>query len=140
MPPLVRTLLALLVAVLVAFAVIGAVEAINTRLHPAPSGFAMSDPAQFEAYIRALPVRALAIVLAGYALAALVAGAIAARVAPVHPGRHALLAGALLFAATLANVLSVPQPWAFEVLSLAIPVPLAVVGSRLVERRMRTRA
>jgi hypothetical protein len=134
MPPLVRSLLALLAAVLAASAVIGGVEALNGRLFPPPADFSFTDPVRLEQYMRSLPTTAFLVILAGYAVGAAVAGGVASRLAPSHPGRHAAIAGGILVAATLANVRSIPHPVAFEVASLALPIPCALLAHRLLGR------
>lgn len=138
MPPLARSLLALIVATLVGALLIGGADALSRVLVPPPPSFSLEDPAQVEAYWRALPTWVHVLLLAATAVASLIAGGLAARLAPRHPARHALVAGILLFGVLIGPVLQNPAPGLTDVAILAIPVPLAVLGARWLERRVPT--
>jgi len=129
-----RTILGVLAGVVVAWLVIMLCQFGSTTLHPPPPGIDLRDPVQLAAFVAAAPVTAMALVLASYALGALLGGWAAARVAR-HKRAAALVIGALVLAGVIANFTLIPHPLWMTVAGLLLPLPAAWLGMRLAQPR-----
>lgn len=125
-----RTFFAVLAGLLAAIAVMLAMEALAMRLFP-PPGSSIASEADLARLLAAAPPAKLAWVLAGWCLAALAGGWVAARLARRHAPGAALAVGALIVAGVALNVLTLPHPWWAVVAGLLLPLPLAWCGARL---------
>lgn len=125
-----RTILGVLAGVVVAWLVIVLCQFGSTALHPPPPGIDLRDPTQLAAFIEAAPLGAMLLVLAGYALGALLGGWTAARMAR-HKRVAALLIGALVLAGVIANFALIPHPLWMAVTGVLLPLPAAWLGARL---------
>jgi hypothetical protein len=123
-----RRILASVLGILAAGVVVAAVEAGGHRAFPPPAGF---DPQQPD--LSLLGVEHFAAVGLAWALGALVAGLVAALVAPTHARRGALVAGGMLVVLDLLNLLAIPSPWFLWLVGIGAPVPAALLGARLVK-------
>ena len=128
-----RTILAV-VGVVVAWLVIVLSQLAGAAAYPPPPGLDVTDPQQLAAFIQAAPAMAMAFVLAGYALAALLGGWVAARISRAHPRIAALLVGAMVLAGVIANMSMIPHPLWMTVASVLLPLPAAWLGARLSRR------
>ena len=93
------------------------------------------SPARVRAAIAALPTGAFAMLLVAWSLGALAGASVAAVMARGRPRRAALIVGAVLLAATIANLVMIPHPAWVSVLGplLIVSVTIAVIrvaGSR----------
>jgi hypothetical protein len=120
MHPLVRSILAVLGGLLAAFVVIGLVEAAGVRFYPPPPGMDPRDPKSIRAVMANLPRGALLCVLVAYAAGSVVGGWVAARFAPSAKLTHGMVVGALLLAAGVLNMSTIPHPGWFWISSIAI--------------------
>lgn len=120
MSPVVRSILAVIVGMLVAFVVIVLFEAVGVRLYPPPPGFNPADRESLKAMVTAMPLAAKLCVLLAYAAGSVAGGWVAARIAPRARMMHAMIVAALLFGAGLMNLMTIPHPPWFWVASSAI--------------------
>lgn len=125
-----RTVLAIIAGVVVAFAITFAVELIWRQLAPMPSGANMSDPAAVSAFLRTVPLTALLVVLLGWTVAIFAGTFTAARLARKGewPGWIVL---ALFLAATGANFFMIAHPVWFVAASVAAILLAGWLGARL---------
>lgn len=139
---LLRYLLAGVTGVVVAMVVLVAVEALGHLAYPPPPGLDAADPATRQAlqdYFSQLPPAAFLFVLAALVLGALAGACTAAWIARERPMLLALLVGALMLAAAIANMVMIPHPAWFVVLAvLAVPAA-ALLGGLLGQRLRRPR-
>jgi len=113
---LVRIILGIIAGVALGLCVVMAGDAVNMMLFPAP------HPSQLADYMANAPVAALAGLPIAYALAALAAAFVGAKIAArVWAG---WIAGGLLTAATFANLVMIPHPLWFTIACVLL-VPLA---------------
>ncbi len=125
-----RGFAAVMMGLIVAFAVTFGIEWINNRIYPLPSGTDYRDPAAMKAAITHLPAMALVGVLAGWFLAALSGAWVATRIAR-GDHRPAWFLGVLLVAAAIGNMLAIPHPVWFWVAALAL-YPMGIgLGARI---------
>lgn len=129
-----RTIVAVLLGVISAWAVIMLFEFAGATVYPPPPGSDLGDPEQLRAYIASAPTSAMAFVLAGWAAGAFLGGWVAAKMSHRHRLGAALAVGAVVLAGVVANAVMVPHPFWFTVLGLLLPMPAAWLAARLVPR------
>lgn len=119
-----RTWLAGVAGAFSAFVVVAVVEGIGHAVYAPAAMPDMSDPEAVAAFIRAMPPGAFLFVLAAYLLATIAGGVIAALLARRHGMRLAVIVGALILVASVANFVALPHP-AWFVAATLIGVPAA---------------
>ena len=130
-----RSILAAILGVVVGGIVVGIVESIGHLVYPPPPGL---DPMNVEAVKAAManaPTGALLFVILAWAAGALAGGCLAAWMARRANTIHAMIVGALLMAAGIWTMLTIPHPLWFWILGLAVFLPSAFAGARLAPRR-----
>jgi hypothetical protein len=120
MNPVVRSILAVVVGVLVAFVLIWVVQLIGIKVYPPPPGLDPADRESLKAMVAQMPLGALLFVLLAYAAGSVAGGWAAARLAPRAGLLHAMLVGVLLLGVGIMNLLTIPHPGWFWVASCAI--------------------
>ncbi|RNI28021.1 hypothetical protein EFA69_18225 [Rufibacter immobilis] len=131
-----RSILSVLGGAAVGVFTISLVQFLSHQLYPLPTNSNPNDPQAMATFMTNAPVAALLLVLLAYALGAFFGGMVAARYATARPVLHALLVGALLLVAGIANLVQIPHPLWFTVISLAIYLPMAFFGGMMSMRRM----
>lgn len=106
-----RTLLAIIVGFVAAFAVMMAFEFANSRLFPFPQGMATSDLAQVRAFAASLPASAFILLVAGWITGSFVGGWVSARIAKTSPGIATIAVGVLLTLGATFNAWLIQNPW-----------------------------
>ena len=130
MRPVVRSILAIIGGMLVAFVVIALIEVIGMRLYPPPAGMDPRDPESIRQPMANLPRAALLCLLVAYAAGSVAGGWVAARFAPSARLMHAMIVGGVLLGAGLMNLRTIPHPTWFWVSSIAIYLLGAWSGGR----------
>jgi hypothetical protein len=128
-----RRLAAVLLGIVIAVAIVQFAEVGVHAMNPPPPGTEMRDLAQVKAYVAALPLSALLLVLGGWLVGTLLGTWTAARV-----GRSAIPAfvvGAILLCAGIANAFIIPQPMWFSIASFAIYIAGTFIAVRLAALR-----
>jgi len=120
MNPVVRSILAVIVGMLVAFVVIALIETLGMRLYPPPPRVNLTDRESLKALVASMPLAAKLCVLLGYTAGSVAGGWVAARLAPRAKMMHAMIVAALLFGAGLMNLMTIPHPAWFAVTSSII--------------------
>lgn len=130
-----RKVLAVIVAMIVAWAIIMISQMLNVVFFKPPGADVMADPAKLNEFIAAMPASAFAVVLIGYAVAAFAGGFIATKMARNVGGGfvEAIVVAALLELGAILNffVMMPGQPLWFVIASLLCFFPLALLGHRL---------
>lgn len=134
MPVLLRSAVAIVSGVLVAFLIITGVEGINATIYPIPAGVDLSDTNAMKQYVASLPTSAFLLVLAGWGVGAVLGGWIAARIARRSPRVHAMIVAGLLLCGGVANMLMLPHPLWVWVAGIAAFLAGGCIGGRLAER------
>jgi hypothetical protein len=126
-----KKFIAVLVGVVLSTVIFLALESVGHRLYPPPSGVNFHDPAAIKAYMAALPVGALLLVLLAYAVGSLTGGLVATLIAGRAGITPALIVGAVLTALGVTNLVSIPQPLWFAISSTLLYIPFSWLGSRV---------
>ena len=129
-----RSSLAVIAGGVVGVVVVFVVESIGPVVYPPPPGMDFKNPEAVKAMMKNLPAGALLIVLLAWALGALAGGWVAARIAKRSHVVHALVVGALLLAGGVVNLVAIPHPLWFTVVSVLLFLPAAWAGARLAHR------
>ena len=139
----VRSVLAVIAGFAAATVVMLVIESINGHvLYPELGKLAegVTDPEAIRAIMASAPVGAFLVVLFGWVLGSLLGGLVAAWIGSNAPVAHALVLGAVLTLAGIANNMMLPPPMWFWIVSLLVFLPAAFVGARLAPARSRARA
>ena len=132
-----RKLLAVATAMIAAFGMIGAAYMISTMMAPFyPKNLGYMTAAEMQTYMDQLPAGTYGVALAGYLVAAFVAGFIATKM-----GRRwssgstlAFVCGILLTAYELVSVFVWSQPMWFIVASVVLLIPASLIGYKFAHR------
>ena len=133
-----RSIAAVVVGFIAASIVMMIVETINGRvLYPELGRAAegVTDRETLRAMLATAPVGVFLVVLVGWILGGIAGGWTAARVASQAKGWHAVVVGALLTLAGVANNLMIPPPLWFWIVSLIVLMPATYLGARLAPGR-----
>jgi hypothetical protein len=133
-----RSVLGILLAFVVASAIMMVVESINGKLLYPELGKAAAGTTDREAVRQLMataPAGALLVVLGGWAIGTLAGGLIAARIAPRAPAGHAIVFGGIVALAGIANNLMLPPPAWFWVAGLVVPLAAGWLVARWVQPR-----
>ncbi|HUF47127.1 MAG TPA: hypothetical protein VMM93_04865, partial [Vicinamibacterales bacterium] len=130
---MIRSLAAVVAGLVAAFAVMTVVEAVGHTIYPPPPDLDPLTPEGMAAIVAHLPTGALLFVLAAYVCGGLAGGAVAGRVARGRPVEPALV-GTVLTLGALVNVITIPHPLWMSAASVAVQLPAAWLGGRLVSR------
>jgi len=117
MHPVVRSILAVIAGMLIAFVLIAVVQLIGMRVYPPPPGMDPTDIESMKAMRTQVPLGALLFVLLSYTVGSVAGGWLAALIGPAAKMTHAMTVAALLFGAGLMNLMTIPHPAWFWVAS-----------------------
>jgi hypothetical protein len=136
----VRSILAVGAGLVLANLVIFSVQILIVVIFPYPEGVGRWNADAVKAHIEqhGFPTDVLLFVLAGYALGAFAGGFVAAWIARRALAVHAGVIAALLMAASVMNMLSIPHPIWFWIACLAVFLPFALIGARLAPVRSQS--
>jgi putative membrane protein (TIGR04086 family) len=127
---MIRSIVAVVAAAVVAVALVAGIDALGHRVYPLPQGIDWNDPVVVGQIVRALPVGAFLFAVASWVVAAFVGSWLAARLAPSRPWLHGGIVGVVMLVATIANLMMFEHPL-WVILSGLAGVPLcAWLGAR----------
>lgn len=102
--------------------------------HTPPEGLDLTDKAKLGEWILTLPISAFAILLLAYFLGAAVGGWVTNLICAPTKYRPALVVGFGLFVAGLMNLIAIPHPMWFSIVSSLTYFAGAWIGGRVVNR------
>ena len=114
----------ILAGVVIAVALVFAIEWVIGLIVPAPADFNMRDPEQVRARVASMPMWAILLVLVGWVVGTGLGSLAAVRIARTTRLWPGLIVGAVVFLATLYNIMTIPHPIWFVAISL-ISIPIA---------------
>jgi hypothetical protein len=131
---MIRSILAVLGGAVLTFVVIWLLEMAGMLIYPPPPGLDFSKPEAVRAAMASIPVGALVCVIVAQSVGTFAGAWFAAYIARRRPGLHAAIVGVLAMLAAIGNMLSIPHPVWFWIVSLLLFLPAAVAGGRLMRR------
>lgn len=129
---LLRNILAIVAGILAGGLVIFIVQGIGHQVYPVAGDVDYNDKEAMRALMASLPAGALLFVIAAYAMGSFVAGAVAAYFGRAARVRHAVVAGCFLLLAGIMNLVAIPHPKWFSVITVLVFIPSAWLGGRLI--------
>ncbi len=126
-----RNILAVVLGIVTAVIVVFAVEALGHAIYPPPANLDFADKEVMRAYIAGLPLAALLFVMAAWIAATFAGGMLACYIARQQPLVYAGIVGAMVLLGTVINLLSIPHPLWFAIVSVAAIVITIWATARL---------
>lgn len=130
-----RNILAVVAGMAAAFITIGIVQQAGQFVFPPPQDLDVNNKEQIEEYLKNAPVLAMLFVLLSYLLGSFAGGAAAAAISKGRKITVSLVTGFLVMAAGVAHIFIISHPAWFVIASLAVYIPAAWAGGKLVAGR-----
>lgn len=127
-----RNILGIVAGVLFGAVLIFAVQLIGHQVYPVAGSVDMNDKEAMAAFVASLPAGALMFVIVAYAVGSFAGGGLAAFIGRGARVRHALVVGVVLLISGIMNLVTIPHPLWFSILTLLVFLPSAWLGGRLV--------
>ncbi len=128
MHPTVRTAVATVAGLFLAFGLIAAIEVVGHALYP-PPGLNAPEPVPPPPSLDGVPLGALVFVLAAWTIATFAGGFVAAKIDGVRPRLLAGIVGVVVLAASVANLAVMAHPpWFSAAALIGIPVAAWLAG------------
>ena len=128
---MIRSIGALIAGIVTAFASIYLIEMLGHTIYPPPADLDFSDPAAIRPYIATLPIIALLFPMFGWFVGTLAGSLVANFCGDAKPYVYAAAVGGLVFAATVANLILIPHPLWFSIISLLGIIASAWLANRI---------
>ena len=132
---MIRSVAAVLAGFVAALAVIIVAEAVGHTLFPPPPDLDPMTPEGMSAIVAQMSPAALLMVLLAYLCGGVAGGMVAARVAGEGRIVEAMVVGTVLAVGAMFNVVAIPHPIWMSAASVAVQLPSAWLGARVVARR-----
>jgi hypothetical protein len=123
-----RNVLPVIIAALVAMLILTGLEHYTFHLFPLPAGTDMYDEESAQKAIKSLPVQALYMQLANYAVSSFLGGVLATLLAKRERRWPAITVGIVLTLGGIINSLTLHEPTWFFVASLFTYLPFTLLG------------
>ncbi len=127
---MVRNILAVIAGFIVGGIFVTLFQWIGHQIYPIPASVDQSDMASIGEYVKTAPIGALITVLVAQSLGSFFGGLVTGMIA-VAKNTAALIYGFLALIMAGLNVFLISHPVWFVLVSLLLPIPLALIGSRV---------
>ncbi len=128
---MIRSIGALIAGIVTAFASIYLIEMLGHMIYPPPADLDFSDPEAIRPYIATLPIIALLFPMFGWFVGAFAGSLVADFCGDAKPYVFAAIVGGLVLAGTIANLIIIPHPLWFSIISLIGIVASAWLATRV---------
>lgn len=125
-----RKISAVFLGLLVSVLTVTLVEWVSHQVYPLPPDLDFKDAEKVRIYVSSLPLGAFLAILLGWLLGTLTGGLAACRVARDNPVVFACIIGALMMAATVANLMMIPHPTWFAFAAIGVIVAGTLLAIR----------
>jgi len=115
---MIRNIAAVLAGVVTAFVLILVVEKLGHLIYPPPADLDFSDPEAIRPYMATLPFVALLFPMIAWVVGTFAGSLLASKIGTANPLLFAGIVGGLVLAATIANLIMIPHPVWFSIVSL----------------------
>lgn len=115
-----RKIAAVLLGLGASIATVMLIEWISHQVYPLPPGMDFNDPEMVRDFVSRLPLGAFLAILLGWLLGTLAGAMVACRVAQEKPVVFASIIGAVMMAATVANLVMIPHPTWFSIAGIGV--------------------
>ena len=118
-----RTIAGIVAGIVIAVTLVFAIEGVVGLIVPAPADFNMRDPEAVRARVASLPTWVVLLVGVGWVVGTGIGSWAAVRISRLRVPWPGLVVTAVIFLATLYNVMTIPHPiWFVAISLLAIPI------------------
>ncbi len=124
-----KNILAVIAGLLVSVIIFSLFEFLSTMLNPLPTEIEISDKVAMKEYISSLPISAMLIILAGYAIGSFLTGVVIGKISKSPLKKLPLIAGSILTIAAIINLVTIPAPVWFMIINILLYIPLTVAGN-----------
>ncbi len=121
---MIRNIGAALAGVATAVAIVFVVERIGHIIYPPPENLNFADADAMETYIATLPILALLFPMIAWVVGTFAGSLVAIRIGTANPMLFSAIVGGLILAATIANLIVIPHPMWFSIVSV-----IAIAGA-----------
>lgn len=133
---MIRNAAAVIAGVVTAFVLIMLIEKLGHLIYPPPADLDWSDPAAVRPYIATLPLLALLFPMFAWIVGTFVGSSLACFIGTARPLVLAGIVGGMVLAATIANLIVIPHPLWFSVLSILGIAASAWLAMRIAPERI----
>ena len=128
---MIRNVGAAITGLVTAFALVYLVEKLGHSLYPPPTDLDFSDPDSVRPYIATLPIIALLFPMFAWFAGTFAGSIVASIIGDAKPWIYPSIVGGLIFSATVANLIAIPHPLWFSIISLIGIVASAWLSTRV---------
>lgn len=129
-----RKFISILAGLFAGSLVVFIVEKIGHTVYPLPEGIDPNNIEAFKEYAQTMPVGAMLFVILAWALGAFAAGIVTTLVGKESTKMFSLITGGILMLFGLINLIMIPHPVWFAILGMAVYLPFAYLGHKLIAR------
>ncbi len=115
---MIRNAAAFVVGVVTAFGLIWVIEKLGHTIYPPPADLDWSDPAAVRPYIATLPIFALLFPMFAWFIGTFTGSLVGSLIGTARPLLFCAVVGVLVLAATIANLIIIPHPLWFSIISV----------------------
>ncbi len=133
-PPALRSVIAVSAGIFLGGIAIFGVEALGHLVVRPPAGLDVTDPIAVRRVIATMPAVHFLPVLLAYVVGPALGAALAARMSPAHPLRHASIVAIVFLVGALMNFRNIPHPAWFVACSIVAFMAAPFLGVRLARR------
>jgi hypothetical protein len=133
-----KRILAVLAGILTGFVIVFIGDATTHKMHPPPPGIENMSRETLGEYVTTIPTLILVVMVIFWLLSSFLGAMVAALIARSNWRGVALITGAILMAAALANLAFIPHPTWMLIVAIVGYLPAAYLGGYLVRGRITT--
>jgi len=130
-----RNVVAIVAGIVTSFVLVLAIERVGHLIYPPPADLDFSDPAAVRPYIATLPFLALLFPMIAWVVGTFFGTIVACKAGTANPLVFAVIVGGLVLAATIANLILVPHPVWFALVSVVAIAASAWIAVRVASGR-----
>ena len=128
---MVRNAAAAVTGLVIAFVLIMLIEKLGHFIYPPPADLDFSDPEALRPYIATLPFLALLFPMIAWVVATFAGTVVASKIGTANPKSFGIIVGGLVLAGTIANLVMIPHPLWFSLVSLVAVAASAWIAVRV---------
>lgn len=128
---MIRNVIAIVIAFFSGGIAVFLLETLGHTIYPLPDGVDPSDMKQIAEYVKTAPIGSILFVLLAQCGGSLTGGWVAGLIGTAKKLNLGMIYGFLALLMAGLNLILIPSPIWFIVLSLALPIPLAILGAKL---------
>lgn len=130
-----KKILSIVLGVITGFAIVFTGDSTASAIHPWPANLDYHNRDVLRDYINTIPLAVMIVMIIFWLGSSLLGAMVAARINRTEWRKTALITGAILMAAALFNLVTIPHPLWMWIAALAGYLPAALLGGWLVRKK-----